>query len=250
MFNLNLKFSFKIIFVFIALVIIGTLSHEFGHFTIAKSLGYNPTIHYGSTVYDSKVAYKADVYYKQMLSIYEVYKYEIDNNIDFEKKKEYFELNSKLQKKYGDRSTHPKDRFLITLGGPLQTIFTSFLGLLILYKRKSNSKLSFNTWDWFGVFLSLFILREVFNTVSAGIKMLFFDNSNFTGDEFRISQYLGLNEWIIPLITAIFASLIVFWVIFKAIPKQYRNSFIVAGFVGGLIGFAIWFGFLGPLVLP
>lgn len=37
---------------FVAATIIGTLSHEFGHFAVAEALGYDSSIHYGYTSYD------------------------------------------------------------------------------------------------------------------------------------------------------------------------------------------------------
>jgi hypothetical protein len=38
---------------FIAFTIIGTISHELGHIAVAKYLGYNTVLHYGSMTYES-----------------------------------------------------------------------------------------------------------------------------------------------------------------------------------------------------
>ena len=45
----NFKFAFIIYFSFILFTIIGTLSHEFGHFIVGRYLGYQSTIHYSFT---------------------------------------------------------------------------------------------------------------------------------------------------------------------------------------------------------
>ncbi|MBQ0785943.1 MAG: hypothetical protein KBT69_00475, partial [Oceanihabitans sp.] len=73
---------------------------------------------------------------------------------------------------------------------------------------------------------------------------------NFYGDEFGISRYIGFNQWIVPSISFILGLAISLFIIFKVIPIKYRFSFIISGFIGGLLGFAIWFGFLGSIILP
>lgn len=250
--HLKLKFSVLAVFAFIVFTIVGTLSHEYGHIVIAKYLGYNTILHYGSMeYYKGDVHYKDDEDYKEVVKIYETFSNAIDNNLEFDEKERFLELQNILNIKYPEiDSKDDTNNLYVTLGGPIQTILTSFLGLFILWNRKSKTKGKFKISDWLGVFLSLFILREVFNFVTALFKTIFKSESNFHGDEFRISRFLGFDEWVVPSITVVLGMVISFYVIFKVIPLKYRFSFILAGLVGGILGFAIWFGFLGKLILP
>lgn len=43
---------------FILCTIIGTVSHEFGHYIVAELMGYDATIHYGSTSFSNHVDYR------------------------------------------------------------------------------------------------------------------------------------------------------------------------------------------------
>jgi hypothetical protein len=221
-FKIHIKFSLIIVIAFIVFTAVGTISHELGHIALARGFGYETVLHYGSMAYNYK-GFNED----QVL---------LGKSVIIEKEQ--------------DKITKEMQTLWITLGGPIQTILTSIIGLLILWYRKSKDKFSFKLLDWIGVFLSLFILRDVFNFVMASYKYLFFNRSSFHGDEFRISRYLGFNEWLIPSITLLIGIVISIYIIFKVIPFRYRFSFIISGLAGGILGFSLWFGFLGSLFLP
>ena len=105
---------------FILSTIIGTVSHEFGHFTVAKSLGYSSTVSYGYTNWDdSKTRPFID-------SVFSKYSKELEANLDFPRKKEFDLIQDK----------QIKDSFWITLGGPIQTMLTGTIGLLLLLNQK------------------------------------------------------------------------------------------------------------------
>ncbi|WP_299888834.1 hypothetical protein [uncultured Lacinutrix sp.] len=246
MLKIKQKFPLLVIVAFIFFTIIGTITHEFGHISVANFFGYETTLHYGSMEYIPK-GYNQDedvILFDAFNDKYKNIKYE---DLDESIKKEADLLLDRINNKFNVSAKHS---FLITLGGPVQTVLTSVFGLLILYYRKSKKRPNFNIWDWLGVFMSLFILREVFNTLSSLFKRFFYNTIDFYGDEFRISRYLDLNQWIIPIITCLIGLAISSHIIFKVIPKQYRFSFIIGGLIGGISGFAIWFGFLGKLILP
>ena len=156
-------------------------------------------------------------------------------------RKRFENLNNQISEKYKKIGS-----IWVTLGGPLQTLLTAFIGLWIVWWRHSKSRYTFRFLDWIGVFLALFALREVFNTVSAIVEVFLFGARGFGGDEFRISLSLGFNQWVIPLLTAALGCLISCYVLFKVLPLRYRFSFIIGGLLGGLVGFATWFGFFGP----
>jgi len=237
------KFSIIIFIAFILFTIIGTLTHEFGHIAVAKYFGYKTTLSYGSMGYSQDFSREEDV--KEIKKISEPYM-----NIDYEEWPEDVKLKLEaldkiIMERYPYNDTIKHQELLITIGGPAQTLLTSFMGLLILFLRRKKWKEQFKLVDWLAVFMSLFALREVFNFVQVSYSSLFNSESNFHGDEFRISRDLGFNEWVIPIITLILGLVISCYVIFKIIPIKYRFSFIVSGLVGGISGFAIWFGFLG-----
>lgn len=246
MFKFKLRFSIIIFLVFIAFTIIGTLSHEYGHILVAKSLGYNTHLSYSSMSYKEK-GYYEDAEVKEIFSIVDLYHHEINNNLPFKEKKRFNTLKHSLEKKYQPNFKHI---FWIALGGPLQTILTSLIGLCILFYRKTSTKHKLKFLDWLAILLACFISREVYNTFGALVSKFINKERFFTGDEFEISRYLELNQWVIPIITALIGACVMYYILFNVVPKAYRFSFIVSGFFGGISGFVFWNNFLGPIVLP
>lgn len=244
-FNVLPKFSIIICFTFILFTVIGTLSHEYGHIAVAKYFGYDTTLSYGSMNYYPK-GYLEDDDLKEIKEISEPYM-----DIDYEDWPEDIKfklepLDKVVMERYPYNDTHKLHSLLITIGGPAQTMLTSFIGLLILFFRRKNWSIKFEILDWIAVFMSLFALREVFNFLDVLFVLMSNSEANFYTDEFGISTGLGCNEWVIPILSFILGMLISCYVIFKIIPLKYRFSFIIAGFVGGIVGFATWFGYLGP----
>lgn len=239
------KFSLVVFCSFILFTIIGTLSHEFGHIAVAKYFGYDIALDYGSMNYFQK-GYLKDPALKELNNIVAEYDYDTYGSWPIDIKSKVEALSLVLDKKYPSiPGTHA---LYVALGGPLQTLLTSFIGLLILFFRRKKRKDQFKLMDWLAVFMSLFALREVFNYAQASYSVICLSKSSFHADEFKISRYLGCNEWVIPTISLIIGLTISFYVIFKIIPIKYRFSFIVSGLVGGILGFAIWFGFLGEML--
>jgi len=235
------KFSIIIFFAFILFTIIGTLSHEYGHITVAKYFGYETHLNYGSSSFFQK-GYFEDKDVKEINEISKEYSDSKYEELPKELKLKVEELWIKINKKF------PRNRsndFWVTIGGPVQTLITSFIGLLVLFIRQKKWKNKFMVIDWFAVFMSLFALREVFNFIQALYNSIIHSQSNFHTDEFRISRYLDLNEWVIPSFTLVLGIVISYYVIFNVIPVKYRYTFILSGLIGGISGFAIWYGFLG-----
>ena len=239
-------FAIRIVCAFIFFTVIGTLTHEFGHMTVAKYFGYETELHYGSMHYDYPGIDDDPL-------VQELRKNTLDNaealknKKDFEgmsRRKELFKI---LKEKYPYPKSH---KTWIIFGGPAQTLLSSFLGLFILFYRKSKEKEYFVLMDWIGVFLSLFALREIFNYVMVLFKTILHGDVASGNDEFKLSRYLDVNQWTIPTIALIIGTVICLYVIFRVIPLKYRFTFLVSGFVGGILGFFIWLRWLGPLVLP
>lgn len=231
---LNFKLLVQFAFGFILCTIIGTLSHELGHVSVARILGYETTLHYGSMNWDT------ESHYKELRDIYSQYKTEIESGLDFPRKEEL-----KMKQKKVDGHT-----LLILLGGPVQTMLTGTFGLLFLYwRRKFIRQYSLKLIDWAAIFMALFWLREAFNlliSVAGG----FFSGRYFGGDEFNISQLLELPGGAIPIISGILGMMLSAYTVFKWVPKNKRFTFILGGFAGGISGFVLWMYILGPVLLP
>ena len=235
-FKFDRKLFFFLSLAFILSTIVGTVSHEFGHYTVAKSLGYSSTISYGYTNWDDNNT-------RTLIdSTFSKYSNEIESNLDFPRKKE-FELIQEKQM---------EDNFWIILGGPIQTMLTGTIGfLLLLYQRKKVYETnSIKLYDWFLIFLSLFWLRQFANLVTWTIG--YFINGNFSlkGDEIGLAISLGLPKETLVILTALIGFAILTFVIFKIIPIDKRITFISAGLFGGIFGYFFWLVWVGPILMP
>jgi len=227
------KFLLYVTLSFFLFTIIGTQTHELGHIVVAQYLGYQTRLNYGSM---SSFDAPQEIRYFEIL---DQHAEAIKHEEDFPDKIEYTRLRRRVN----------YERFLITLGGPMQTMLTGTIGLGMLFYR-SHIKLqsSFSLLDWVLVFLTLFWLREPFNLLMAVASSVLLGTEYFFGDEFRIARYLELPEWSVAIVFALLGLLICVYVIFGIIPKDFRMRFIIGGLLGGSLGYFIWFDFLGPFL--
>ncbi len=217
---ITLQFSWKngILFFlgFISFTIIGTLSHEAGHFAVGKLYFENPELHYGYVSYgeDWKDGYK------------------IAENEPYSE-----ETLTELNKRY----------LLLTLAGPLQTVLTGSIGLFILLLRR---KKVFGWKNWVAVFLAYFWAREVYMFLFLGYDLLISGTMPTAGDEVRIAGYLNLHPFSIAAILGTIGTVLLIYVTFKIIPIEHRLTFIISGLLGSIVGFVFWLGFAGPYLMP
>ncbi len=234
-FKINLKAFVYLMLTFIVMTVIGTVSHELGHYSAAKLLGYDASINYRSASYwnDDLSEYFNDIFHK--------YSFEIKNKLPFTEKEEYYALIEK----------HHKNTFFITLGGPLQTMLTGTLGvILLLINRKKYIKVnSVSVSGWVVIFMSLFWLRQTANMCMSVFSYLLKGRISLKGDETKLALYLNLNIWTIEVITGL-VGIIVLLIILKLIPKRLLVTFILAGCVGGVLGFYLWLIKFGQYIMP
>lgn len=232
--NINIKDIFIISLCFIIFTVIGTLTHELGHIFTAEFLGYETKLHYGSMSFKN-------LNNDGLFDIYHKNEYAIKNNLPFHKKAEYFE---RIQK-------YSLESFLITIGGPIQTILTGTIGFLLLYYRRIKN-IVFNKFDWLFVFFALFWLRQVFNPTFSIIRRLLRGTGKWIGrsDETKISEFLNLSRGFFDFLLGSIGLLICSYVMFVIIPKNHRLTFIISGIFGGVFGFYFWMYKIGPIVLP
>ncbi len=235
-FKFDIKLFLLLSLAFFISVIVGTVSHEVGHYAVAKSLGYSSSIHYGFCEWDDEST-------RPFLdSVFTTYAKQVETNMDFPQK-EKFKI---IQKR------HMKDSFWITMGGPLQTIITGILGLLLLLnqKKKINQNNNINLFQWFCIFLSLFWLRQFVNLFTWVLGFFFNGKFSTEGDEIGLAISLGLTKGTLALSTALISFAIALFILFKIIPSNKRISFIAAGLFGGTVGYLFWLVWFGEMIMP
>lgn len=233
--HIKIKELLILILVFILYTPIGTVSHEFGHISFAKFLDYETSLHYGSMNYHSALE-------DEQAKIYEENKLVIANGTDFKQKAEYENGIKKLN----------SNKLLIIAGGPIQTILTSMIGLVLLFfRRKKIKENGVKIIDWLAIFLALFWLREVFNLVMFIISEIVSPNgSYFDGDELILSEMLDLWPGTLSIALGFIGFLISLIIIFRIIPLKMRQTFVLSGLIGGILGFIIWMNIVGPILMP
>ena len=234
--SMKLKLFFSLFFTFIFFTVIGTLTHEYGHYFAGKLVGISSTVHYSYTDIEEFPRYP------EVDEIYKTYKQQIEAKQDFPLKQRFETLVKDSDQKY----------FYFTIGGPLQTMLTGTIGLLlmIVYRKTFFATNTLNVRQWLLIFLSLFWLRELANCVVLMAMLLFTNKRSFYSDEVKIAEYFGWHFTSVSIMTAIMALIIGLIITFKFVPAAQRKFFIAAGFAGGIVGYILWLYIIGPIILP
>lgn len=150
----------------------------------------------------------------------------------------------------------------ITSAGPLLTIITGTIGLMILFIKKRKQKLHLHAfgWDWLLVFITLCWLRQPVNLATRLMKKLLVvadvlarDSQQLQesgGDEIVIAKALGLPSLSIEIATAAAGLGVLCLVLFKILDKNIRYVFLSGLAAGGVLGYYLWLIWLGPILLP
>ena len=229
-FNKRYFFLFVLSYFFFTPVI--TLHHELGHYLTAKYLGYNTSLHYSKTKWKNEDR----LLYERILG---ENKLAIENGDNFSDKKKYDDVVNKLN----------SDNLVIFSGGVINTILFGFMAFIILIIRK-RKKNHFNSFDWAMVFITFFLIRQIYVFGFGVVNSLFNGSFLFKGDESKISYILGWYNGSLTSILGIISLLSLITITFKIIPKKIRRTFIAGSFLGGLFGFINWMFLVGPKLLP
>lgn len=237
------QFAF-IVLGFIIATIVGTISHEAGHYIPAKLYGFNPRLHY------QMVSYGKNAEEDNFRKFYEEHKIKIDSPGPSTEKTRF----AAWQKEGRDKG------FICTLGGPLQTMITGSIGFFLLWlnRKKIRLRQSMKAIDWVMVFLCFFWSRQLANMLIWTTNYIITGEVSHRGDEIKMSRYLFSLErdssvfalGSISYITGIIAAVILTYTVFYIIPRQHRFTFICAGIFGSVSGWMIWMEILGPAILP
>lgn len=168
----------------------------------------------------------------------------VAHQLGFETELHYASMN------WGGREASNIENFWIAFGGPLQTMLTGSVGFWYCLGNKEIKKYGLKFRHWIGIFLGLFWLRPIFNLLQ-GIyfKLNGTHETYFAGDEAKLSELLGWPQGTLSLLFSAIGIVICSYLVFRVIPKQWRISFIIAGFIGSLAGFWLWMNYLGPNLL-
>lgn len=230
------KLFFGLCLAFIAACIVGTLSHEGGHIAVARYYGYSTDLHYASM---HSFPPAGDSVF---LNSYQSYVDAIREKRDYPGREAYEAFQ---QRRY-------RESFFITAGGPMQTMLSGCMGLLLLwlFRKRFSKAQDLKVWQWLLVLLSLFWLRQPTNMVTGTVSWLLKGRFSHRADEVRLAEHLGWPFLSIIAGTALIGLLVFGLVFFRFIPLRQRGTFLAAGLVGGIAGYTLWMYGIGPVLLP
>lgn len=229
------KLLYRLIFGFFAASVFATIVHEYGHFFIAKYLGYEARVHYGSTSWTNPG------YQDFFDGLTRDERIKIRTNEYFPRKQDYEAMIKNIR----------DEAFLITLGGPVLTVVIGTLGLAVAFlNRKKFTGEPLSLKKWLVVFTALFWLREPANYIFdllITVRQGSFPRHN---DEAVLARFLGFDSWSVSFVLAL-TGLVFVWLVYqKLIPDQDKTTFLLAGLTGGLGGYISWLFFFGPVFMP
>ena len=223
---------------FIAFTIIGTVSHEWGHYVVARCLGYEAGINYKSTYF-----FLNDTTNEAFIkSHWQLYQKQI-------KAKQKFPDQGKVGSSYVKTATRQfLDYTWRSLSNNANRNYRVNSPVFLQKAIFSTDKLSFLLWVL--IFITLFWLRQAANFFVGVTNLLLHGSIRSHSDEFILAGYLNFPRWSISIITASIALIVLVLVIFKFIPLKQRFTFILAGLVGGVSGYLLWLTFFGKFIMP
>ncbi len=249
MWQLHPKLLIGLIISFIGFTIVGTLTHEAGHYVVAKWYGFGASIHYGSTQY-GKASTVAQYEIDSIETLHRKYAIQRRRNghyisldsIDFPEKPYYIAIADK----------HRTMSFAKTLGGPVQTMLTGTIGLvlLLLNRRWWAGKQTLTVAVWLVVLTALFWLRQSSNHLMATYGMFSRGQWSARGDEVKLARHLQIWPGTISLLTGLIGLGVLAYITLRVVPKAQRFTFLLGGLIGGSLGYWIWLIWLGPIVMP
>ncbi len=208
----------KFYVLFLIVIPVGTILHETGHYLAAKSCGVVPTFHYNRVSYN----------------------YQLEDKYHLDLSRYATELESLLI----------TNDLIVTLRGVLTSLFLGLLGLiyLIIYRPRL---FTLSPMDWIAIFLSTFLLRQVYILVMEIAWSFDLINPSFT-DERKLAGYLMINALFFSFILVAPA---ITWIIgychvIASLTMRRKLLLSLSCLLGTGMGYFFWFVLLGQLVFP
>jgi len=220
------KFIF-LTFGFILIILSGYYLNETIKKITAKTIGYESRYVHAFV----RCMFHNDSLNNSFLKIRESYRNSGDTSQSFRKDKEWLKLVK----------INERDYALIESSGNLFTLSISLFGLLTWLIRRKK-KIIIKWFDWIFLILSLFFLRE---TVVIG-----FDLTQMAKlcDEAKFWDFFGLHWFVPDIILFCLGIILLGFIIFYVVPKNYRLSFFLSGFFGSILSFFLIVRYVGPLL--
>jgi len=238
-FSFDYKLSVYLFLSFILFTVIGTLSHEYGHHIAGNMVGIKTRVNYQSTI---QIDFENNKHIKEIRALEKYFYCYKALQIDFV----YSYMQEIIIKKMNT------DYIIFTLGGPVLTMLTSIIGLLMLFffRKKYIEAIQLVFWQWLIVFISLFWLRQSANMFVGLFFHLINGRAGTCGDEYVLARDFGLPVESLSIITGLIGLIILTIVVFKFIPVKQRFTFLISGLIGGVAGYYLWLIQFGKIILP
>ncbi len=138
----------------------------------------------------------------------------------------------------------------VSLGGPMTNMLVGTIGLiwLLRLRRRAESTEPLGARGWMATLLSLFWSRQLFNAASA-LHLVVTSGEWGNSDEVRLAEHFRLHSGSLSLFTGLVALLVCVTVVIQ-MPRGKTLPWLAGGMLGSLVGFAVWYGYFGPRVLP
>ena len=138
----------------------------------------------------------------------------------------------------------------VRLGGPVMNMLIGTIGLvwLLRLRRPAESDEPLGAKGWVATLLSLFWSRQLFNAVRA-LQRVMTSGEWGHSDEVLLAEHLSLPLGSLSLVTGCLA-LFVCGIVVVQMPRGRTLPWLAGGLLGSLAGFVVWYGYLGPRVLP
>lgn len=219
--------------VFLPMAAVGTLCHESGHWLVMRALGNRPVLHYGSCSWGHDSLWEGEAVIIQRRHEYEASGQRVPADVP---------------PMPGRADEIVCETTLGLLGGPLVNMTIGTIGLLSLWALRRRS----DAWEapqWCALVAALFWSRQPFILACAFGEYLVNGYVRAGGDEVRIAIYNGLPGYSLLLASGIVGAAVCI-VTLRLFPAGYRLHLLLVGTLSCIAGYALWYGLLGPLLLP
>ena len=144
-----------------------------------------------------------------------------------------------------------RDEMLMTVGGPASNMLIGTVGLLWLaFLRMTSPRAApMGVAGWCATVLALFWSRQVFNASGHLMAWVTADVRESISDEPRLARMWEVSELITAGIPCVLGLAVCVAVLVLHSSGQ-RLTLLLAGPAGCVAGFALWYGVLGPQLLP